>query len=435
MATLTKHSVQAVATLLILLAVVLAVTVVLLNPPTGDLVVLALFLFLSGGITVGLGVAVAQFGLPSWARSIRSRLIIISALVTVLSLANVGFVAVLMFFSQHDLYLLAGLMVFSVGMAIFVAYASSEPTARVMGGFVSAVREINTGSLDTRVPVESNDEVGELAAAFNDMVERLQSSFERERDLENARKDLFGAVSHDLRTPLASIRAMIESINDGVVTDEDTKARYLATIQSEVENLSGLIGDLFELSQIDAGILALHIESSSIQDLISDTLESMAAQANNRRLRLEGEVDEDISPSRWTPSASSGCSTTSCRTLSATPRRTAPSPYAPSTPGRKSTCRWPTRERASGNATCPRSSTVPTEPTPHGTATPVARASASASQRASSRRTEAASGSRANPDEAASSASPSRSPRRRLAKDPTRPRTPRSPGLRLPRTA
>ena len=296
MATLTKHSVQAVATLLILLAVVLAVTVVLLNPPTGDLVVLALFLFLSGGITVGLGVAVAQFGLPSWARSIRSRLIIISALVTVLSLANVGFVAVLMFLSQHDLYLLAGLMVFSVGMAIFVAYASSVPTARVMGGFVSAVREINTGSLDTRVPVESNDEVGELAAAFNDMVERLQSSFERERDLENARKDLFGAVSHDLRTPLASIRAMIESINDGVVTDEDTKARYLATIQSEVENLSGLIGDLFELSQIDAGILALHIESSSIQDLISDTLESMAAQANNRRLRLEGEVDEDISP-------------------------------------------------------------------------------------------------------------------------------------------
>ena len=69
MATLTKHSVQAVATLLILLAVVLAVTVVLLDPPTRDLVALALFLLLSGGITVGLGVAVSQFGVPSWARS------------------------------------------------------------------------------------------------------------------------------------------------------------------------------------------------------------------------------------------------------------------------------------------------------------------------------------------------------------------------------
>jgi signal transduction histidine kinase len=181
-------------------------------------------------------------------------------------------------------------------MSIFVAYTSSEPTARVMSEFVNAVREINTGSLDKRVPVRANDEVGELAAAFNEMVERLQGSFDRERELESARKELFGAVSHDLRTPLASIRAMIESINDGVVSDEETTKRYLKTIQSEVENLSRLISDLFELSQIDAGILALHVESSSIQDLISDTLESMAAQAAERRLRLEGQVDEDISP-------------------------------------------------------------------------------------------------------------------------------------------
>ena len=201
MTALARHSALAVVTLLTLLAVVLAVTVMLLDPPAADLLALALFLLLSGGVTVALGVAVSQFGLPSWARSMRSRLVLISALVMALSLANVGFVAVLMFFSQHDLYLLVVLTVFSVGISMFVAYASSEPTARVMGGFVSAVREINTGSLDTRVPVESNDEVGELAAAFNDMVERLQGSFERERDLENARKELFGAVSHDLRTP------------------------------------------------------------------------------------------------------------------------------------------------------------------------------------------------------------------------------------------
>lgn len=296
MNSLGKQVAQAAVTLLVLLAVVVLISEVLIDPPARDLALLALFLLFSGGITVGIGVAVSQFGLPSWARSIRSRLVLVSALVMALSLANVGFVAVLMFFEPHDLYLLISLMVFSVGASIFVAYASSNPTARVMSKFVGAVREINTGSLNTRVPVESNDEVGELAAAFNDMVERLQSSFERERDLENARKELFGAVSHDLRTPLASIRAMIESINDGVVTDQDTKTRYLATIQSEVENLSNLIGDLFELSQIDAGILALHIEASSIQDLISDTLESMAAQATNQHLRLEGEVDQNIPP-------------------------------------------------------------------------------------------------------------------------------------------
>ena len=237
-----------------------------------------------------------RFGLPRWVRTIRGRLVLMSVLSSVLALANVGFVALLMFLSSHDLALLAGLLAFSVGLTVVVAIASSEPTARKMREVVDAVRSINAGSLETRVPVESRDEVGELAAALNAMVHRLQVSFGRERDLENTRRELVGAVSHDLRTPLASIRAMIESINDGVVSDEETVRRYLRIMQSEVENLSQLINDLFELSQIDAGTLVLHIESSSVQDLISDTLEGMAHQAAERRLGLEGGVDMELSP-------------------------------------------------------------------------------------------------------------------------------------------
>jgi len=295
-ALLTRQISIAVATLLVLVALVLGLTAVLLQPPRGDLILLAAFMLVSGGVTVGLGLAMWQWGLPSWARSIRSRLILVSVLVAALSIANIGFVAMLMFLSTHDLGLLVGLMTFSLGLSILVAYTSSESTARTMKRFVDAVRQISDGNLDTRVPIDSNDEVGELATAFNRMVDRLQISFEHERELENARKELFGAVSHDLRTPLASMRAMVESINDGVVSDEETKSRYLRTIQSEVENLSKLISDLFELSQLDAGILALHVEAGPIQDLISDTLESMAAQAAERRLHLEGEVDGELAP-------------------------------------------------------------------------------------------------------------------------------------------
>jgi two-component system sensor histidine kinase SaeS len=128
------------------------------------------------------------------------------------------------------------------------------------------------------------------------MAQRLEDSFTRERERENARRDLVRNVSHDLRTPLASIRAMIESINDGVVTDEPTIRRYLKTTQSEVETLSQLINDLFELSQMDAGILELHTEAASVQDLVSDTLESMAAQAALQKLNLEGEVEQGLGP-------------------------------------------------------------------------------------------------------------------------------------------
>jgi signal transduction histidine kinase len=275
---------------------VLLVVVLLLNPPPGDLVAMMVFLLLSGGLTIALGLGLARRGWPSWTGSLRARLLLASLLTAVLGLANVGFTAFLMFLSPHDLALLAGLLGFALGMSAFVAIALSSATARSFHQLVGATSQIAAGDLAVRVPVHSQDEVGKLAATFNHMVERLEESFTRERELEQARKELISSVSHDLRTPLASIRAMVESINDGVVSDQETVRRYLRTIETEVENLSQLINDLFELSQMDAGILELHLESSSLTDLISDTLESMSAQARagGKKLDLKGSVDGEV---------------------------------------------------------------------------------------------------------------------------------------------
>ena len=87
----------------------------------------------------------------------------------ILALVNVGFTAVLMFLSGHDLALLAGLLGFSVGMAIFVAFALSEQTSRSIRELVDGVRRMSAGRLDSRVSIHTNDEVGELASAFNTM--------------------------------------------------------------------------------------------------------------------------------------------------------------------------------------------------------------------------------------------------------------------------
>ena len=284
------------ATLVGLTALVLFFTKVLLDPPKGDLLAMAGFLLISGGASVLVGMAPALWELPRWVRSLRVRLALLCGLTAVLALANVGFTGFLMFLSPHDLALLAALLGFSLGMSMFVAFAFSQSTTRSIREVVEAVRRINSGSLDTRVATPSRDEIGELATALNSMAERLEASFSRERELEQARKDLVRTVSHDLRTPLASIRAMVESINDGVVTDEETVRRYLRSTQSEVEKLSQLINDLFELAQMDAGALELHMETSSLQDLLSDTLESMSAQALSRKLTLKGAVDEELSP-------------------------------------------------------------------------------------------------------------------------------------------
>jgi signal transduction histidine kinase len=145
--------------------------------------------------------------------------------------------------------------------------------------------------LSARVEVNSRDEIGQLTEQFNSMVKQLeQSRADRER-LEASRRELIAAVSHDLRTPLASMRAMVEALNDGVVSDSETVSRYLTTIQHETEHLSTLIDDLFELSQIDAGVLKLHIEPTSIEDLLSDLLQSMVPQAQKKKVQLHGQVE------------------------------------------------------------------------------------------------------------------------------------------------
>src|SRR5918996_2829513 len=276
---------------LVLLAVAL-----FLNPPPGDLVALTVFLLLSGGLTIVLGLGIAHLGWPGWTGSLRARLLLTSMLTAFLGLANVGFTAFLMFLSPHDLVLLTGLLGFALGMSIFVAISLSSSTTHSFHQLVGAVNQISAGDLTARVPLHSQDEVGKLASIFNHMVERLEESFTRERELEQARKELMASVSHDLRTPLASIRAMVESINDGVVTDPATVKRYLKTLEVEVENLSQLINDLFELSQMDAGVLKLEFETSSLTDLISDTLESMSAQATarGRNLHLKGTVEGEV---------------------------------------------------------------------------------------------------------------------------------------------
>lgn len=277
-------------------ALTLLLTAVLLNAPTADLATLAGFLLISGGVTVSLGLGVYQLGLPRWMGSFRAKLSLVPILTAILVLCNVGFTAFLMFLSGHDLAILSVLLAFSLGISIFVAFAFSDSMARSVQDVVRGVREISVRSLSTRVLVSSKDEISELATAFNEMAERLEVSFARERALENSRKELISAASHDLRTPLASIQAMVDSINDGVVTDQETIRRYLRTTQSEVEKLSQLINDLFELSQLDSSVLELQMEEASLQDLLSDTLESMMPQAAARGVHLKGAIEGEVPP-------------------------------------------------------------------------------------------------------------------------------------------
>jgi signal transduction histidine kinase len=99
-----------------------------------------------------------------------------------------------------------------------------------------------------------------------------------------------------LRTPLTSIRAMIEALSDGVVSDPETVQRYYRTMRADIIALNDIIDDLFELAQLDAGGLVMEKSPHSLGDLVSDTLESFQAVAQQRGVRLHGRVAADVDP-------------------------------------------------------------------------------------------------------------------------------------------
>lgn len=114
----------------------------------------------------------------------------------------------------------------------------------------------------------------------------LAEARERERLLEASRRELVAWVSHDLRTPLAGLRAMAEALEDGVVGDRETVADYHRRIRYESDRMAGLVDDLFELSRINAGALRLSLASVSLGDVVSDAVASAMPLATARRIRL-----------------------------------------------------------------------------------------------------------------------------------------------------
>jgi signal transduction histidine kinase len=190
--------------------------------------------------------------------------------------------------------LFAVLLVYASMLSLVLAYLLAGSMTAALGRIRAGAARIADGDLTTHIEVAAHDELADLAADLNAMAARLDAAARHERRMEQSRRELIAAVSHDLRTPLSAIRAMIEAITDGVVTDEETIRRYLRTMHDGTRELSHLIDDLFELSRIEAGALTLTLEPVVVGDLISDALERLRPQAEERSIALTGSADPTL---------------------------------------------------------------------------------------------------------------------------------------------
>lgn len=211
--------------------------------------------------------------------------------VAVLSVvAGVLAATTVMYLSDHDLVVLLAVVAVSGAISIAIAVALGR---RIMAGsraLRAATRSVGEDE-PLAVPVPPTAELAALSQDLHTAHQRLADSRDRERALDDSRRELVAWVSHDLRTPLGAIRAMAEALEDGVVDDRDTVARYHQGIRVAVDRLSVMVDDLFELARIQAGALRLTPMPVALGDLISDAVASVEPLARVKSLRVSGHVD------------------------------------------------------------------------------------------------------------------------------------------------
>ncbi|MEV0977786.1 HAMP domain-containing sensor histidine kinase [Streptomyces sp. NPDC049915] len=253
-----------------------------------DVVLIALYAFCGAAATGLVGAGVLRL---IRRRSLTASLTVVAAVAVGAMLAGTLAVAQAMFLSAHDLSVVTTV----VAMAAVVSLA----TALLLGRWVVArsrelalaARSFGEGGSFAAPDGPTTAELNELSRELAATSARLAESRERERALEASRRELVAWISHDLRTPLAGLRAMAEALEDGVAADPD---RYLRQIRTEVERLNDMVGDLFELSRIHAGTLALTRSRISLYDLVSDALAGAGPLAREHGVRLVGDRVEPV---------------------------------------------------------------------------------------------------------------------------------------------
>jgi signal transduction histidine kinase len=278
----------AAGTLVAGLAMVLAVAIARfwLGLPSAHVKNLAGFFLLTGGASLLVTLGAAWLLLDERRGRLAFKLGVVCVIGPTIAAINTYYTADQMLIRRDDLGLLVLLVAFSGSVGIAFALALARSLSARIGQLAHAAERLTGESLAVAVP-EGGDEVGALGRTLNQLAVRLRRSEAQRRELEEARRLLLAAVSHDLRTPLTALRVVVEALDEGVVKDRQTAGQYLASARQQLRHLEALIEDLFELARLEAGALELHRAPVAIDHLVEDVAESMRARAAQAGVRLE----------------------------------------------------------------------------------------------------------------------------------------------------
>ncbi len=168
---------------------------------------------------------------------------------------------------------------------IVIYYFSQKIIIKPLAEINSVARKISTGDVDKRVYLKSNDEIGELAQSFNFMADSIEKN-------EKNRREFISNVSHEIRSPITSIKGFISGILDGIIPQEKEKY-YLSIAYEEIQRLTRLVNDLLDMSAIEAGEFSLRIMEVDINEIIRLTVINYETKIKEKRASVDVCFDED----------------------------------------------------------------------------------------------------------------------------------------------
>lgn len=219
------------------------------------------------------------------------------------NLVSIGVIVIFLIFSYIEMVLppkifnmLVLITLIATVLSTIVHFYLTQPIIQSIQDISVGAKRIREGNFNDQLKGSKIVELHTMALNFNDMNSQLQKTFEHLTKSEASRKHLIANISHDLRTPIASIQAFTEALEDGVVKDQETFQQYLRTLNLETKRLSHLINELFQLSQLDIEGVTLDKQSYHLDQLILETLQNQWFQIEDKKLEIDVDLPAQLKP-------------------------------------------------------------------------------------------------------------------------------------------
>jgi len=189
------------------------------------------------------------------------------------------------------LTIILGAVLIGFAIAVIISLIISKTLISPIQGMTKAAEAMADGDFSRKIRVDSADEIGVLAKAFNDMAAQIESMLEELKSAEKLRREFVANVSHELRTPLTNIRSYAETISDDKDIPQEMEDEFLRIIINQSDRMTKIVQDLLELSRYDSGASVLAIEEFSIEQAVRDVYAAIALEARKRSHVLNLELE------------------------------------------------------------------------------------------------------------------------------------------------